>query len=77
MESSHEKFRELYLETLSAELAAKGRSTIDYLVVSHTEPDHSGGRRVCLGVGGEGGVSLASRAEVDPSGGRRVCLGGR
>ena len=44
VDASHEKFRGLYLDTLRAELAARGRG-LDYLVVSHTEPDHSGARR--------------------------------
>ena len=39
VDTSHEKFRQTYLEKLSSliDLAA-----IDYLIVSHTEPDHSG-----------------------------------
>lgn len=41
MDASHEKFRGLYMRTLNAELAARGRK-IDYVFVSHTEPDHSG-----------------------------------
>jgi len=39
VETSHEKFRELYLATLRGQVDI---STIDYLIVSHTEPDHSG-----------------------------------
>jgi flavorubredoxin/flavin reductase (DIM6/NTAB) family NADH-FMN oxidoreductase RutF len=39
IDTSHEKFRQLYLETLSG---AIDPSTIDYIVISHTEPDHSG-----------------------------------
>lgn len=41
VDASHEKFRGLYMRTLTAELAARGRQ-IDYVLVSHTEPDHSG-----------------------------------
>ena len=41
VDASHEKFRELYIDTLKAQLAAAGRK-IDYIFVSHTEPDHSG-----------------------------------
>ena len=41
MDASHEKFRGLYMNTLKQELKSKGR-TLDYIVVSHTEPDHSG-----------------------------------
>ena len=41
VDASHEKFRGLYMDTLKKELKAKGRS-LDYVVVSHTEPDHSG-----------------------------------
>lgn len=41
MDASHEKFHGPYLDTLKAELDALGRK-IDYIVVSHTEPDHSG-----------------------------------
>ena len=41
VDASHEKFRELYMKTLKQQLAERGR-TLDYVVVSHTEPDHSG-----------------------------------
>lgn len=41
VDASHEKFHDLYLETLQKELEAAGRK-IDYIIVSHTEPDHSG-----------------------------------
>lgn len=41
VDSNHVKFRELFMEALAGELEARGR-TLDYLVVSHTEPDHSG-----------------------------------
>jgi hypothetical protein len=41
VDASHEKFRGLYMKTLNAELATRGRQ-IDYVLVSHTEPDHSG-----------------------------------
>ena len=39
VDSSHEKFRQLYLDTLTGLIDPQ---TIDYLVISHTEPDHSG-----------------------------------
>lgn len=39
VDTSHEKFRDLYLETLTGLIDPK---QIDYLIVSHTEPDHSG-----------------------------------
>ncbi|MEN9566644.1 MAG: hypothetical protein RLZZ69_1840, partial [Cyanobacteriota bacterium] len=39
VDTSHAKFREQYLETLRGLIDPK---EIDYLVVSHTEPDHSG-----------------------------------
>lgn len=39
VDTSHAKFRQLYLETLTATLAPV---TLDYLIISHTEPDHSG-----------------------------------
>ncbi|MBD1918797.1 MULTISPECIES: diflavin flavoprotein [Cyanophyceae] len=39
VDTSHAKFRELYLKTLTGEIDPK---TIDYLLISHTEPDHSG-----------------------------------
>ena len=42
VDASHEKFRGLYLDTLAAELKKGGREKIDYIIVSHTEPDHSG-----------------------------------
>ncbi|KAK9817135.1 hypothetical protein WJX72_010039 [[Myrmecia] bisecta] len=41
VDASHEKFRGLYLPTLQKQLKAAGR-TIDFIIVSHTEPDHSG-----------------------------------
>ncbi len=39
VDTSHEKFRQLYLDTLKGEIDP---ATIDYIVISHTEPDHSG-----------------------------------
>lgn len=39
VDTSHEKFRSLYLETLTQLIDP---SEIDYLIISHTEPDHSG-----------------------------------
>ena len=45
VDASHEKFRDAYLPALRAALAAatgKDDASIDYVVVSHTEPDHSG-----------------------------------
>jgi flavorubredoxin/flavin reductase (DIM6/NTAB) family NADH-FMN oxidoreductase RutF len=39
VDTSHEKFRQLYLDTLTGLIEP---STIDYLIISHTEPDHSG-----------------------------------
>ena len=39
VDTSHAKFRELYLETLKG---AIDPADIDYIVISHTEPDHSG-----------------------------------
>jgi len=41
IDASHEKFDSLYMETLKAQLT-KRKSGIDYIFVSHTEPDHSG-----------------------------------
>lgn len=41
VDASHEKFRALYMKTLKDQLSAQGR-TLDYVIVSHTEPDHSG-----------------------------------
>ena len=41
VDASHEKFRGLFMGTLKEQLAKVGRS-IDYILVSHTEPDHSG-----------------------------------
>ena len=38
VDTSHAKFRQLYLDTLSGLIDPR---TIDYLVISHTEPDHS------------------------------------
>lgn len=39
VDTSHEKFRQLYLDTLKQEIDP---AEIDYLIISHTEPDHSG-----------------------------------
>jgi flavorubredoxin/flavin reductase (DIM6/NTAB) family NADH-FMN oxidoreductase RutF len=39
VDTSHEKFRQLYLDTLQGQIDP---SEIDYLIISHTEPDHSG-----------------------------------
>lgn len=39
MDTSHTKFRQLYLDTLKSLVNPKA---IDYIIVSHTEPDHSG-----------------------------------
>ena len=39
IDTSHQKFRDLYLDTLKGLVNPK---TIDYIIVSHTEPDHSG-----------------------------------
>ncbi len=39
VDTSHEKFRELYLDTLKGLIDP---NQIDYLIISHTEPDHSG-----------------------------------
>lgn len=41
VDASHEKFEELYLAALKEGLASRGRQ-VDYIIVSHTEPDHSG-----------------------------------
>ena len=39
VDTSHAKFRQLYLDTLTGLIDPKN---IDYLIISHTEPDHSG-----------------------------------
>ena len=39
VDTSHEKFRQQYMETLTGEIDPK---QIDYIIISHTEPDHSG-----------------------------------
>lgn len=39
VDTSHAKFRQLYLEELEVLLDL---SSLDYLIISHTEPDHSG-----------------------------------
>ncbi len=39
VDTSHAKFRQLYLDTLKGLIEP---TEIDYLIVSHTEPDHSG-----------------------------------
>jgi flavorubredoxin/flavin reductase (DIM6/NTAB) family NADH-FMN oxidoreductase RutF len=39
IDTSHAKFRALYMDALKAEIDP---TQIDYLIISHTEPDHSG-----------------------------------
>ncbi|MFQ4142057.1 diflavin flavoprotein [Chlorogloeopsis sp. ULAP02] len=39
IDTSHEKFRQLFLDTLKNQI---NPVDIDYLIISHTEPDHSG-----------------------------------
>lgn len=39
VDTSHEKFRQLYFDTLTGLIDI---ASIDYLIISHTEPDHSG-----------------------------------
>jgi flavorubredoxin/flavin reductase (DIM6/NTAB) family NADH-FMN oxidoreductase RutF len=39
VDTSHEKFRQMYLDTLTGLIDP---AEIDYLIISHTEPDHSG-----------------------------------
>ncbi|MBW4455395.1 MAG: diflavin flavoprotein [Nostoc indistinguendum CM1-VF10] len=39
VDTSHEKFRQLYFDTLTGLI---NPTDIDYLIISHTEPDHSG-----------------------------------
>ncbi len=39
VDTSHEKFRQLYLDTLKGLINV---ADLDYIVISHTEPDHSG-----------------------------------
>ncbi len=39
IDTSHEKFRQLYLDTLKGLIDP---TQLDYLIISHTEPDHSG-----------------------------------
>jgi flavorubredoxin/flavin reductase (DIM6/NTAB) family NADH-FMN oxidoreductase RutF len=39
VDTSHAKFREQYLDTLKSQIDP---AEIDYIVISHTEPDHSG-----------------------------------
>ncbi|MEM9005673.1 MAG: diflavin flavoprotein [Cyanobacteria bacterium P01_F01_bin.86] len=39
VDTSHAKFRQLYLDTLKGQIDP---TEIDYIVISHTEPDHSG-----------------------------------
>ncbi|MEM7771752.1 MAG: diflavin flavoprotein [Cyanobacteria bacterium P01_E01_bin.6] len=39
VDTSHEKFRQLYLDALTGQI---NPADIDYIIISHTEPDHSG-----------------------------------
>jgi flavorubredoxin/flavin reductase (DIM6/NTAB) family NADH-FMN oxidoreductase RutF len=41
VDASHEKFGTLFPQALRAALEAAGRTKIDYIICSHTEPDHS------------------------------------
>lgn len=87
VDASHAKFSELYIETLKEQLAAAGRG-IDYIVVSHTEPDHSGlipavldlypeatvvGSKVCIAF--LKGLSHRTFAEQAVKGGDKIDLG--
>lgn len=88
VDSSHEKFREHFMPVLVEELKARGRK-VDYLIVSHTEPDHSGltpdvvatwpdceviGSKVCIAfLDGLTHVSMKTRVV---KGGDTVDLGG-
>lgn len=47
VDTAHEKFGQLYLDTL-AQLTDP--TQIDYLVINHTEPDHSGSLKAILGL---------------------------
>lgn len=42
VDASHEKFGALFPKALRAALKSAGRERIDFVVCSHTEPDHSG-----------------------------------
>ncbi|MEB3273553.1 MAG: diflavin flavoprotein [Prochlorothrix sp.] len=50
VDSSHEKFRQIYLDALQGLVDP---TKIDYLIVSHTEPDHSGLTRDLLALNPE------------------------
>ncbi len=39
VDTSHRKFEKLYLDTLKSQIDP---ATLDYIIISHTEPDHSG-----------------------------------
>lgn len=60
VDTSHEKFRQLYLDTLTGLIDP---TQIDYLVVSHTEPDHSGLVRDVLELAPQATV-LASKVAI-------------
>lgn len=42
VETSHEKFREEYLVRLAELLALRGRDKVDFVLLNHMEPDHTG-----------------------------------
>jgi flavorubredoxin/flavin reductase (DIM6/NTAB) family NADH-FMN oxidoreductase RutF len=42
IDASHEKFEQLYMDSLASVVGNDDLSSIDYVVCSHTEPDHSG-----------------------------------
>ncbi|KAI8476040.1 MAG: flavoprotein [Monoraphidium minutum] len=88
VDASHEKFSKLYMQTLKDQLAAAGRG-VDYIVVSHTEPDHSFlvpavldlypeatvvGSKVCINF--LKGLTLREFKERAVKGGEKLDLGG-
>ena len=42
VETSHEKFRDDYLARVAELLALRGRDRVDYVLLDHMEPDHTG-----------------------------------
>jgi flavorubredoxin/flavin reductase (DIM6/NTAB) family NADH-FMN oxidoreductase RutF len=84
VDASHAKFRAPYMKALAEELRRHGRNGIDYLLVSHTEPDHSGLVKdvvaaypdTCQVVGSKLAIAFLQNLVHEPALNSRVVKGG-
>lgn len=84
VDASHAKFKAPYMKALEEELKRHGREGIDYLLVSHTEPDHSGLVKdvvaaypgTCQVVGSKLAISFLQNLIHEPEFDSRVVKGG-